>query len=53
MSDTHSQIVRELLAEMRAKLAERDDAGVVYFSQILTTFTKTPVDPEQIAFHSP
>lgn len=48
--DTRTQIVREILAEMRVKLAERDDAGVIYLSEVLSTFTQAAPDPEQIAF---
>lgn len=51
--DTRQEIVKAILAEMRAKLEERDDASVLYFSQVLTTFTQVPSFPEEMAFHTP
>ncbi len=47
------EIVKALLAEMREKLEARNDASVIYFSQVLKTFTQVPVSPEQIAFNIP
>lgn len=48
--DTRQEIVRAILAEMRAKLAERDEAGVLYFSQVLSTFTQAPSLPDELKF---
>lgn len=43
---TQEQIVRALLAEMRAKLAEGDEAGVLCLSGILATFSSEAALPE-------
>lgn len=48
--DTRQEIVRAILAEMRAKLAERDEAAVLYFSQVLATFTQVPSLPDELRF---
>ncbi len=54
MSASHrDEIVKALLAEMRAKLAERDEAGVLCLSNILATFTAEPSIPEEMAFTYP
>ncbi len=45
--DTREEIVRALIDEMRAKLAAKDDAAVVYFSTVLATFTKSPCIPDE------
>lgn len=50
LPSTRDQIVKELLAEMRHQLANRNDAGVVMLSEILATFTRAAPDPELLAF---
>lgn len=51
--DTRQEIVRAILAEMRAKLEQGNEPGVLCLSNILTTFTAEPSLPEEAAFTYP